>query len=89
MTNGDYPKTMRCLVGNRLPNFTNEESILIKGTLDFVGLNYYTSLYADDATSYSSVFLSYTTDSHVNDTGKLENFDEFVIIFNCQVYIVT
>ncbi|TXG55761.1 hypothetical protein EZV62_017074 [Acer yangbiense] len=70
MTNGDYPKTMRCLVGNRLPNFTNEESILIKGTLDFVGLNYYTSLYADDATSYSSVFLSYTTDSHVNDTAE-------------------
>ncbi|KAK4849968.1 hypothetical protein QYF36_002527 [Acer negundo] len=70
MTNGDYPKTMRCLVGNRLPNFTNEESILMKGTLYFVGLNYYTSLYAADATSYSSVFLSYTTDSHVNDTAK-------------------
>ncbi|KAK3224015.1 hypothetical protein Dsin_011040 [Dipteronia sinensis] len=70
MTNGDYPKTMRCLVGNRLPNFTNEESILIKGTLDFVGLNYYTSKYADDVTSYSSVFLSYTTDSHVNETTE-------------------
>ncbi|KAL5760550.1 hypothetical protein ACOSQ2_019388 [Xanthoceras sorbifolium] len=70
LTNGDYPKTMRYLVGNRLPNFTKEESILITGSLDFVGLNYYTSRYVDDAKSYSSIYLSYTTDSRVNETAE-------------------
>ncbi|XP_031274751.1 beta-glucosidase 17-like isoform X1 [Pistacia vera] len=67
LTFGDYPKTMRNLVGNRLPNFTDEQTILIKGSLDFVGVNYYTTRYAEKSNSSSSL-LSYTTDSHVNDT---------------------
>ncbi|RID62565.1 hypothetical protein BRARA_E01629 [Brassica rapa] len=29
------------LVGNRLPKFTPQESKLVKGSLDFLGLNYY------------------------------------------------
>ncbi|KAJ0095388.1 hypothetical protein Patl1_17269 [Pistacia atlantica] len=64
MTFGDYPKTMRYLVGNRLPNFTDEQSILVKGSLNFVGVNYYTARYVEDSNSNSSL-LSYTTDSHV------------------------
>ncbi|GAV77279.1 Glyco_hydro_1 domain-containing protein [Cephalotus follicularis] len=70
MIYGDYPKTMRYLVGDRLPKFTQEQSHMVNGSLDFIGVNYYTARYADDSTSYSSIYLSYTTDSHVNQTGK-------------------
>lgn len=69
MINGDYPTSMRTLVGNRLPNFTKNESALIKGSYDFVGLNYYTANYAADAPSYKYVNKSYLTDGLVNQTS--------------------
>jgi len=38
---------MRNLIsGNRLPTFTDEESKLLKGSFDYLGLNHYTSSYA-------------------------------------------
>uniref|UniRef100_A0A453IP35 Uncharacterized protein n=1 Tax=Aegilops tauschii subsp. strangulata TaxID=200361 RepID=A0A453IP35_AEGTS len=42
---GDYPATMRKRVGERLPRFTAEEAALVKGALDFVGINHYTTYY--------------------------------------------
>ncbi|XP_062145474.1 beta-glucosidase 17-like [Alnus glutinosa] len=65
VTFGDYPETMRALVGNRLPTFTTSQSNMLKGSYDFLGVNYYTARYAEDSTSFSSVNQSYTTDSHV------------------------
>nr|POE91733.1 beta-glucosidase 17 [Quercus suber] len=67
---GDYPKTMRALVGTRLPVFTESQSKMLKGSLDFLGINYYTARYADDSTSSSTINISYTTDSHVNLTTE-------------------
>ncbi|CAN7084103.1 unnamed protein product, partial [Brassica oleracea var. botrytis] len=46
---GRYPKIMRQMVGNRLPKFTPQESKLVKGSLDFLGLNYYVTQYATNA----------------------------------------
>ncbi|KAK7836844.1 putative polyamine transporter [Quercus suber] len=43
---GDYPSSMRSRVGNRLPEFSKSEAALLKGSLDFVGINYYTTFYA-------------------------------------------
>ncbi|XP_021718407.1 beta-glucosidase 6-like isoform X1 [Chenopodium quinoa] len=43
---GDYPASMRQRVGDRLPKFTAAESALLKGSLDFVGINHYTTYYA-------------------------------------------
>lgn len=43
---GDYPTTMKQRVGDRLPLFTQAESKLLKGSLDFVGINHYTTWYA-------------------------------------------
>ena len=43
----DYPNSMKDRVGKRLPSFTSEESALLKGSLDFVGINHYTTFYAD------------------------------------------
>ncbi|NAS12330.1 GH1 family beta-glucosidase [Poritiphilus flavus] len=45
---GDYPAVMRERVGDRLPEFSEEDRELIKGSSDFFGLNHYTGLYASD-----------------------------------------
>ncbi|XP_021353931.1 lactase-phlorizin hydrolase-like, partial [Mizuhopecten yessoensis] len=53
LINGDYPDIMKWQIGNkseaqnlkqsRLPEFTSEEKKYIKGSADFIGLNFYTS----------------------------------------------
>ncbi|KAF2319353.1 hypothetical protein GH714_015002 [Hevea brasiliensis] len=70
ITYGDYPVTMRYLVGNRLPEFTEKQAKMVIGSFDFIGINYYTASYAEDVASYSSINLSYTTDSRVNRTTE-------------------
>ncbi|XP_021893698.1 beta-glucosidase 42-like [Carica papaya] len=40
---GDYPQTMREQVGDRLPKFSQEDKKLLENSIDFVGLNHYTS----------------------------------------------
>uniref|UniRef100_A0A0D3BD76 thioglucosidase n=1 Tax=Brassica oleracea var. oleracea TaxID=109376 RepID=A0A0D3BD76_BRAOL len=42
---GDYPDVMKRTVGERLPRFLKEESELVKGSSDFLGLIHYTTLY--------------------------------------------
>ncbi|XP_062111397.1 beta-glucosidase 40-like isoform X2 [Humulus lupulus] len=42
---GDYPKSMRERVRKRLPVFSKFEASLVKGSLDFVGINHYTTYY--------------------------------------------
>lgn len=68
---GDYPDSMRRLVGSRLPKFTTEEAKQVKGSYDFIGLNYYSALYVSDATATSnpSNLTSYFTDSKTNLAG--------------------
>ncbi|KAL3518650.1 hypothetical protein ACH5RR_021239 [Cinchona calisaya] len=69
---GDYPSSMRTLVGDRLPKFTKEQSELIKGSYDFIGLNYYTSLYVIDTSNLpiDSKNKSYTFDSRTRPTAE-------------------
>ncbi len=45
---GDYPQVMKERIGKRLPEFTEEDKALIKGSSDFFGLNHYTTLYASN-----------------------------------------
>ena len=61
---------MRSLVKDRLPKFTKEQSKLVKGAFDFIGLNYYTAYYAAYAPQPNGVKASYATDSSANLTGK-------------------
>ncbi|XP_024027308.1 beta-glucosidase 17-like, partial [Morus notabilis] len=69
VTFGDYPETMKSLVGGgRLPKFTKEESKLIKGSYDFLGLNYYTARYAEDSNVSCLTHQGPLCDSHVNFT---------------------
>jgi len=71
LTSGKYPESMRSLVGKRLPEFTKEEAKLVAGSMDFLGLNYYTSNYAAnkprvEPSPISKAKLSYVTDPNVN-----------------------
>ncbi|KAK4280720.1 hypothetical protein QN277_012304 [Acacia crassicarpa] len=45
---GEYPKTIQNIVGERLPKFTQEEVKIVKGSMDFVGINQYTTYYMYD-----------------------------------------
>ncbi|CAL9178493.1 beta-glucosidase 22-like [Musa acuminata AAA Group] len=45
---GDYPEVMKKIVGSRLPSFTKYESKQLKDSFDYIGLNYYTSVYVKD-----------------------------------------
>lgn len=74
LTNGDYPKSMKSLVGDRLPKFKKEQSKLLKGSFDFIGLNYYTSNYVSDAPQLVKVAnASFMTDSLATMSRKLLN----------------
>ncbi|XP_028551772.1 putative beta-glucosidase 41 [Dendrobium catenatum] len=54
---GRYPYSMQKLVSNRLPKFTDEMSILLAGSLDFLGINHYTSSYVRNDRSRIRKFL--------------------------------
>lgn len=43
---GRYPEVMRERLGDRLPHFTAAEQDELRGSADFLGLNYYSSLLA-------------------------------------------
>lgn len=45
ITHGDYPQTIKDNVGARLPSFTPEQKEKLKGSYDFVGINYFTSAF--------------------------------------------
>ncbi|CAI9103199.1 OLC1v1001645C1 [Oldenlandia corymbosa var. corymbosa] len=68
LVHGDYPPTMRRLVGRRLPKFTAEQSKLVKGSLDYLGVNYYSASFAAHLPSRNRLGanISYTTDSQTN-----------------------
>ncbi|KAK1305666.1 Beta-glucosidase 6 [Acorus calamus] len=58
---GDYPASMRKRVGDRLPKFTPSEVAFVKGSLDFVGINHYTTWYArNNSTNFIGVILNDT-----------------------------
>ncbi|KAF7031284.1 hypothetical protein CFC21_042632 [Triticum aestivum] len=66
---GDYPQVMKKNVGSRLPPFTNVQSELIKGSLDFIGINHYFSVYVNDRPLDTGV-RDYTADMSIDSRGS-------------------
>lgn len=62
---------MRKLVGNRLPEFTKKEKHMLKGSLDFIGVNYYMSIFARHESNRSKMFYIDNFDALAATTGKL------------------
>nr|TKR85682.1 hypothetical protein D5086_0000245540 [Populus alba] len=60
--------TCMIFVGGRLPEFTAEESKMLKGSYDFIGINYYTTYYAQNIdANYQSV--GFMSDARASWTG--------------------
>ncbi|PPR94893.1 hypothetical protein GOBAR_AA25764 [Gossypium barbadense] len=47
----DYPRSMKENAGSRLPAFTSSESKQVKGSFDFIGLNFYNAMSVKDQPS--------------------------------------
>ena len=63
---GEYPKIMQeYITGGRLPAFNESEVELIKGAYDFIGINHYTTVYAQYTGKVGS---DYMNDSRVATT---------------------
>ncbi|KAL4580288.1 hypothetical protein LXL04_016476 [Taraxacum kok-saghyz] len=43
---GDYPEVMREYLGSDLPTFSLEEKNFMKNSIDFIGINHYSTIYA-------------------------------------------
>ncbi|CAI9761181.1 unnamed protein product [Fraxinus pennsylvanica] len=56
---------MRKLVGDRLPQFTQEQAKLVKGSNDFLDINYYTTTYASNSPSEPGTSPSYANDQDI------------------------
>ncbi|KAK1256817.1 Beta-glucosidase 12 [Acorus gramineus] len=66
---GDYPSSVKRLVGDRLPVFTKQESEAIKGSFDFIGVNHYVTLYVmDNATEEANSRKTDTPDQVLPDS---------------------
>jgi len=66
---GDYPQIMRKLVGKRLPKFTKIEKEMLKGSINFIGINFYKSHFARHEPNRSKVTNKYF-DALANEEGK-------------------
>ena len=70
MVYGDYHDVMKKYLGSRLPAFTNFESNLVKGSFDFLGLNYYAMLYVkDDSSKLNMEVRDFNADMAIELTG--------------------
>ncbi|XP_034242079.1 myrosinase 1-like [Thrips palmi] len=73
---GDYPAEMKDIIGNlsaaegrqssRLPSFTEEEKTLLKGAMDFLGVNLYTATIASAATPNAQPSPGYDNDMQLS-----------------------
>lgn len=57
-------------VKDRLPRFTRKQSQMLKGSYDFLGINYYSGRYAANKKIVDPWYLSYGNDSHVEMRGN-------------------
>ena len=68
---GDYPKSMKESVKERLPAFTEEEKTSLKGSFDFLGINYYLSGFAKNEPNPSpQAMLPHEIDAKASDQGE-------------------
>lgn len=66
LTKGHYPLIMKQILKERLPRFTAIEALLVKGSYDFIGVNYYMTQFAKAVPPANSNRLSVMTDSQVD-----------------------
>ncbi|XP_062010310.1 beta-glucosidase 13-like isoform X3 [Rosa rugosa] len=76
---GDYPFIMKALVKDGLPEFTDEQKELVKGSFDYIGVNYYTSRFAAPIAIVAGEEITSSDQyQHVNITGYPDKRDDTV-----------
>ncbi|GJV68599.1 glycoside hydrolase, catalytic domain-containing protein [Tanacetum coccineum] len=50
---GDYPEEIKEYLGSELPSFSLDEKSFMKSSIDFIGINHYSTTYAKDCTNTS------------------------------------
>ncbi|KAK8959687.1 Beta-glucosidase 22 [Platanthera guangdongensis] len=71
---GDYPEIMKKNAGPKIPSFTDSQSQQVKGSYDFIGLNYYYSLYvAHDSSIPKTSPRDFTSDMFAKFTDFVDN----------------
>ncbi|MCO5606553.1 hypothetical protein L7F22_060741 [Adiantum nelumboides] len=65
LVSGDYPQTMRTMLGPRLPSFTEEEASYLRESLDFVGINAVTATYVTNGTALQDIYDGYFEDMRI------------------------
>lgn len=78
---GDYPDLMKKSVGSRLPSFTEHESKLVKNSFDFIGVNYYTSIFVKNNPTNAAMDLkNFSNDSRVSTRYELDMDDAEAVV---------
>ncbi|GLJ45454.1 hypothetical protein SUGI_0957190 [Cryptomeria japonica] len=68
---GDYPSSMKKILGSRLPTFTKQQSKKLRGSFDSIGVNHYGTSYVFDLPSYwVSAERDYMRDLSSNTTAR-------------------
>ncbi|XP_043705438.1 beta-glucosidase 18-like [Telopea speciosissima] len=85
---GDYPSEMRDILGPLLPIFSLEEKEKLKNQLDYIGLNHYTTFYAQDCmfsrcnsvTSQIDAFVNPTVERDGHPIGEPTGMPDFYVV---------
>ncbi|PIA56391.1 hypothetical protein AQUCO_00700603v1 [Aquilegia coerulea] len=76
---GHYPVTMRNMVRDRLPTFSDQEKEIVMGSIDFLGINYYTAKFAKGLPIIDHKPYNWDTDSAVRQS-LVFCYCQFVIV---------
>ena len=77
---GEYPEVMRERLGNQLPKFSEEDKKLLLNSLDFIGLNHYTSRFISHVTECTEKSYFYRT-QEMERIGSNQNPVSFLSIY--------
>ncbi|KAF3773559.1 hypothetical protein EJ110_NYTH51597 [Nymphaea thermarum] len=91
LIHGDYPESMKKHVGSRLPSLNRTQVDQVKGSIDFIGLNHYSTVYVKDqanspdsqrdwGTDMSAQLIRFGTppDVGLNDTERVDYLSAYL-----------
>ena len=75
---GDYPEVMKNSIGKRLPSFTTAQSKKLRGSFDFVGVNYYSAFYVKSIPEVDHNTPNWRSDARIEWRSK---YTFFIILY--------
>ncbi|XP_056861080.1 beta-glucosidase 3 isoform X3 [Raphanus sativus] len=80
---GGYPYVMRRTIGSRLPDFSEEESELVKGSSDFVGITHYNAAIVTNIKPYFSGYSDFYSDTGITLTYPCNDSSTGLLLDTC------